>query len=416
MPGRDRIDPLRVVVLGAGVAGLEAVLALHKLGEAQLRLTIIAPEEGFALRALAVAGPFGRGHVRRLSLADFAAEHRATVVADTAVAVDPEARTVLCRGGEVVPYDRLIVAAGAHVHPPFGHALTFDGGREGALEGILADVEQGFTKSVAFVVPRGCSWPLPLYELAMLTAEDAWGMGFDDVAVHVVTPEPRPLAMFGPQAAATVTALLDEARVVVHHGVVASVERAGQVDIGGEAPLHVDRIVTLPVVEGPALEGLPADPDGFIPVDGFGEVPGAPGVYAVGDAAAHPVKQGGLACQQADVAAAHIAAAAGAPVQAAELDPVLRGRLLTGRGERFLRRDAHGDGEIADEPLWWPPSKVSGRHLAPYLEARGLAHVPLRTAGLRPSRPERRWRQGRAASAGRDPAGTAQRPSATPSA
>jgi hypothetical protein len=50
---------------------------------------------------------------------------------------------------------------------------------------------------------------------------------------------------------------------------------------------------------------------------------------------------------------------------------VLRGRLLTGHGERYMHHVAGGGGgSVADHTLWWPPSKVAGRRLAPYLAAR----------------------------------------------
>jgi sulfide:quinone oxidoreductase len=93
-------------------------------------------------------------------------------------------------------------------------------------------------------------------------------------------------------------------------------------------------------------------------------------VYAVGDATAFPIKQGGLACQQADAVAESIATAAGAPVQPTRFRPVLRGKLMTGGRDRFLRyglAGGQGVGEVSMQPLWWPPSKVAGRYLAPYL-------------------------------------------------
>jgi sulfide:quinone oxidoreductase len=96
-----------------------------------------------------------------------------------------------------------------------------------------------------------------------------------------------------------------------------------------------------------------------------------PDVYAAGDVTAHAIKQGGLACQQADAAATHIAAAAGADVQAEPFAPVLRGMLLTERWARFLRRDertAADHTDVAGHALWWPPTKIAGRELAGYLE------------------------------------------------
>ena len=109
---------------------------------------------------------------------------------------------------------------------------------------------------------------------------------------------------------------------------------------------------------------------------------GVPDVYAAGDITAFPVKQGGIACQQADAAAAHIAARAGAPVKPEPFAPVLRGMLLTERTAHFMRREARGAGDasqVAGRALWWPPAKIAGRELAGYLE--GLDEAAGRPTG-----------------------------------
>jgi sulfide:quinone oxidoreductase len=93
-------------------------------------------------------------------------------------------------------------------------------------------------------------------------------------------------------------------------------------------------------------------------------VPGLADVYAVGDMTTRPLRQGGLATQQADAAASAIAAWAGAPVTPQPYRPDLRAILLTGGAPLFLRR-----GSAATDAPWWPPHKVAGRELAPYLEA-----------------------------------------------
>jgi sulfide:quinone oxidoreductase len=102
-------------------------------------------------------------------------------------------------------------------------------------------------------------------------------------------------------------------------------------------------------------------------------VRGRTGVYAAGDATDFPVKQGGIAAQQAEAVAQHVAARCGAPIEPAPFAPILRGMLLTGAAPHFVRsRAAAGDDAVLAswEPLWWPPTKIAGRHLAPYLVAR----------------------------------------------
>lgn len=109
-----------------------------------------------------------------------------------------------------------------------------------------------------------------------------------------------------------------------------------------------------------------------MPTDLHGRVPGVEGVWAAGDAIAFPVKQGGIASQQADAAAESIAALAGAEIEPRPFRPMLRGMMLTGRGEAWMRYEPTGgsEGAAARRALWWPPTKIAGRYLSPYLAAR----------------------------------------------
>jgi hypothetical protein len=133
----------------------------------------------------------------------------------------------------------------------------------------------------------------------------------------------------------------------------------------------------------PELPGLPQEPGGFLPVDDHGAVDGLDHVFAAGDATTHPVKQGGLATQQADAVAAAIAHRAGADVEAVPFRPVMRGVLLGGTLPRYLRAEADtGETVTSEHPLWWPggaATKVAGRYLAPYLArtSRDLPTEPL---------------------------------------
>jgi len=146
-----------------------------------------------------------------------------------------------------------------------------------------------------------------------------------------------------------------------------------------EGPLDVDLAVALPLLEGPAVGGLPVSEGGFIPVDPYGRVRGIERVWAVGDMTTRPIKHGGLATQQADVAAADIAARfAGSSTPVHPYRPQLRGLLLTGADPVFLERrpGAPSRSEASSQFLWWPAHKVAGRHLAPYLARLGAALVP----------------------------------------
>ena len=283
-------------------------------------------------------------------------------------------KTVHCASGRDVGYDHLVVAVGAKATPSFPHAITFgEDPSEERLHGMLADLEQGYLQRVAFVVPAEATWTLPLYELALMTARQAWSMGMDRVRFTLVTPEDRPLAMFGTPASDALAELLDDHAIDFVGSSYPSVGRGFVIADPGGRRIDADRVVALPALVGRGVEGVPADGDGFIPVDRHGRVPGLPGVYAAGDGTNFPIKQGGLATQQADAVAEAIAAEAGAPVEPEPFRPVLRGLLLTGGDDRFMRHAAAGgggEGEVASHTLWWPPTKIAGRYISGYLFGR----------------------------------------------
>jgi sulfide:quinone oxidoreductase len=53
--------PTNVLITGGGPAGLEAALALHRLGGERVAVTVLAPEEHFIHRPLSVLSPFAAG-------------------------------------------------------------------------------------------------------------------------------------------------------------------------------------------------------------------------------------------------------------------------------------------------------------------------------------------------------------------
>ena len=361
----------RVVIAGGGVAALEALMALRDLAGDRVSITLVAPQQAFTYSPTAVAQVFAMGHVRRYELAEIADSFGAELVRDSVSEVDPDARRIRCTSGDALDYDHLVLAVGAKARRAWPHGITFgEDPREEALHSLLTEIEGGFVEQVAFVVPSDPAWTLPLYEIALMTARHAWSMGVDRVRFTLVTPEERPLGVFGPAASQTVGALLDAHGIDFIGSTYASVGHCYvQLDPAGRQ-LSGARVISLPILDGPDLPGVPSDPSGFIPADPHGRVPGLPGVYAAGDGTAFPIKQGGLATQQADAVAESIAAAVGAPVAPQPFRPVLRAMLLTGGDTRYLRHSvAGGDGEgtVATHALWWPPAKIASRYLTPYL-------------------------------------------------
>jgi len=362
----------RVVIAGGGVAGLELVLALHALAGDRLDVTLVSPDEEFAYRPLSVAEPFGLGEVRRYDAASLVAEHGASFEFGYLERVDSERRVVMLSGARELAYDDLVIALGADRRPVYREALTFiDQRSTPGYRDLLSGIERGEISSLAFVVPSGPVWPFPLYELALMTATFA-SEHDREVKITVATPATAPLALFGEAARDAMTAMLADRGIKVYGGQDIEVHDRHRALLTPDGPaIQADRIVALPRLYGPSISGLPHDRDGFIPVDEHGRVDGTPGVWAAGDCTTFPVKQGGIASQQADVVAAAIAADAGADVEAPPFTPVLRGVLLTGGDPNWLRADmANGSVQapaVSQTALWWPPTKVAGRYLAPAL-------------------------------------------------
>ena len=356
----------RVIVAGGGVAGLETVLALHAQAGDRVEITLLEPSIELVDRPMLVARPFAAGQTAHTPIARILAPTHAVHRREQLVSVDTQAQTVRTDTGDDLPYDSLVIALGARAVPAFEHASTFSPDDPDAISGLLRDLEEGYSASVAFVIPAGPVWPFPAYELALLTARQARGMG-EAVRVTIVTPEERPLAAFGPAASDAVETLLAENDVDVITSARAELNDGRGLTIRpGGRHLDVERIFTVPRLEGRAIPGLPEDEHGFLAVDRHCLVRGLSGVYAAGDGADFPVKLGGLAAEMADAVAEHIAARAGADVDPQPFKPVLRGKLLTGGVPRSLRGGAETS-EAADHVLWWPPAKVAACHLAPAL-------------------------------------------------
>jgi len=370
----------RVLVCGGGVAGLEAMLALRALAGELVDVELVAPEHHFFYRPLAVAEPFGGPRVFRWELADLARAAGADFTPGELSGLDVQAHVAELANGQRIRYDALVLACGARPQVAVAGALTFRGPADvERFRALLDEAKSGEPKRLVFAVPSGIVWPLPLYELALLTATEFEREGHE-AALVLVTSEARPLALFGTRASEAVEALLAEHGIDLRASTYPAEVADGVLRCGPGAEIAADRVVALPRLRAPTIGGVPRDRNGFVPTNTHGRVAGARDVYAAGDLTAFPIKQGGLAAQQADAAAEAIAATLGAVLEPRPFRPVLRALLLTGGRPSFLRVElggGHGETSTAsDEPLWWLPGKIVGRYLAPFLADFGLVEAP----------------------------------------
>jgi sulfide:quinone oxidoreductase len=366
----ERDDPLRVVVVGGGIAGAEVMLGIRELAGDRVALTLVSPSVELVLPALTVAEPFALGHAQRYRLDDLLARAHAELVAGSLAAVDEPGREIRLDDGTVLSFDALVIAIGATPVARVEHATTWwPSANSEEFSGLLRDMEEGYTKRVAFVIPTGAVWPLPLYEIAMMTAREVAGMGIDDAELTVITPEAVPLAMFGSQASTVVRDELDAAGIGLETATVARVQRGHTLQVVLQPTvrrLEVDRVVALPGVEGPAIPGTTHNAAGFILVGRDGQMRGSETVWAAGDVIAYPVKFGGLATQQADRVAAEIAARTGIEPAPGPAGLKLQGVLMTGGQPRSLGAGP-ATSPPARRPMWRPTGKVFGKYLTAFL-------------------------------------------------
>ena len=358
----------RVIVAGAGIAAVECVLALRELAGPRVQIELLAPAAELVHRPSSVMTPFGADAAARIDLAALAGQLGLILRRDALAAVSTADRHVITRGAERRDYDVLVVATGAPSRDAVPGAATFRGPLSaGAVEGIIARVTADPRLRLVFASPAGRTWPLPLYELALLSAATLRERGVAEPDLTVVTAEPAPLAALGPTVSAALEAALDRAGVDLVTDTVAEVALDGALQVRGGRLIGADAVVALPELVGPRIPGLPADDNGFIPVDEHCRAEGLDDVLAAGDVISFPVKHGSLATQQADAVAATIAARAGAITDPEPFRPVLRGMLLTGGDPLYIEAEIGGDATVSSEPLWTPAGKIVGRYLTPFL-------------------------------------------------
>jgi sulfide:quinone oxidoreductase len=366
------------------VAGLEFLLAMAELVPDKAELVLLAPDDHFFYRPIEVGQAFSVAEPFRIEVDLVASHASARRVQARLVSVDPTSSVAYGTAGEAFPYDMLVVTTGARCVSTLPGALTFGGGPDAPrLRHLLDELDTGAVTSVAFVVPEGFRWSLPVYELALMTAVHVTPARRSNLRLVLVTPELHPLERFGRDASEMAAGLLEEAGIELRCDRRALVVAEGRILLTG-SELAVDRVVTVPRLKGPHVAGLPSRGDGFLPTDEHGLVRGTANVYAAGDATAFPIKHGGIAVDQATAAAEAIAARLGAPLRPKPFRPVFRGMLLTGQAPRFLWADLADERDagsaIAPHPLWWPPGKIAGGRLGPFLHDAGLP-VPAPPAG-----------------------------------
>ncbi len=365
----------RVLIAGGGVGALEAAIALRDLAGDRVEVAIHSPREDFVYRPFAVAAPYGASRGMRYDMRSLAERCEATFHCGSIASVDGERQRARTHDGEEIAYEHLIVACGSRLLAGVPGAVTFWGVADDArVEEVVRDLREQRLRRVAFTMPGGVTWALPMYELALLAGSELAKAGIEDASLIVVTPEDSPLHLFGLRASQRVGELLAARGIEVIAGATPVRYEGGRLSVSPGAEVEADAVISMPHIEGRQIGGVPHDPNGFVAIDEHCRIRGMRHGFAIGDVTSFPVKQGGIATQQADVAAEAIAAELGCEVPAEALDPTLRGVLWTGAEPLYLSgylAGGHGETSIAsDTPPWEGAErdKIVGRYLTPFFD------------------------------------------------
>lgn len=367
-----------VVVCGGGIAGAEALLRLHRLGGDGVQITLVSPNDVVVYRPSAVLSPFTGEPVRAFPIQDLVTHCGARWIHDSLDWVDRDNHTVHTAAGQAIPFDALVLAIGGREAPAPAHTTVITDRNARTLYGEIIDgVDRGELRAITFLAPSGASWPMPLYELAFLTAKRSRDRGID-VELSMVIGDMHPLAAFGEQAASTVADRLAQAGIRLFTGARANIAGPHELTVEPHGvTLHPDRIVSVPRIIGPNVRGIPGDGrDRFLHIDPLGRVQGTDGhIFAAGDATDMPVKHGGIGAQQADTVAAAIAHLAGLAGPAPLLRPVIRGTVLTGDEPLYLSAyliaGRGWQAEQYEHPPWSDSDLIVADELSRYLASSG---------------------------------------------
>lgn len=311
----------KVVVLGGGFGGLEAVFYLrHKLGD-RVDLTLVSDSNHFTFKPNTIYIPFGEDPAKsRTTLARPMAKKNIRFVHGIALEIDPLARRVESSHGPIF-YDYLVVATGAGMQPEelpgfqeHAHAVwtTQQMLRLGdGLERLVDAAKTGRRQRLMFLAPPSHPCVAPLYEMAMMT--DSWladkGVR-ENIEITWATGEGKFFQAFGPRMHHVVETEFERRGIDGLTNLAATEIQPDRVVFANRCSLGFDFLVGMPpMIAMQRYPSLAEDRRGFLEVDPVSRrVKFQDRIFAVGDTADFPVKQAYLALLQADAAADHIAA------------------------------------------------------------------------------------------------------------
>jgi sulfide:quinone oxidoreductase len=367
---------VKVLVAGTGYGGLETALALEDSLAELVEITLLTATADLIYRPLSSGAPFVREPARTIDIHRLATERGMRVVLDELVTVQEDECRVMTHNGELIDFDALVIAVGAHERGSAPPLIAWgQEPDEGQLGTLLGELAAGTVKSVAVTIPAGAGWPLAGYEAALILAWTASHLAPTTVSVTVITAEERPASNLGPQAADWVSKTLADAGVeVMSSSAPPSISTAQnthdprvRIVMDDQArEITVDRAICVPESFGPDVSGLPSAPHGFLPTGADGRVLDSDRVWALGEATQRALKHSIITAAEADAVASSIVETLGLGEPSGAPLPALHGILVDAPEQRWWdANSAHlHDGQMASGCLWWPPEEALGAHLA----------------------------------------------------
>jgi len=287
-----------VAILGGGVGGLVAANELARRLPPGHRIVVVEKAATHAFAPSFLWLMTGRRRAEQIT------RNLRTLVRPGVEVVHGEARAIDAAAGRVetdrgpIGYDHLVVALGAELAPEAIPGLaeaahtfyTLEGAER--LRSALANFTGGTVAVVVSALPYKC--PGAPHEGAMLLADFFRRRGMRGaVELHLVTPEPQPMPVAGPQLGKAVQDMLESRGIAFHplHKLTTVDPAARELTFEGRPAVKYDLLVAIPPHRGPRLlrdAGL-ANDAGWVPVDRRTLATRHERVYAVGDVTAIPV-------------------------------------------------------------------------------------------------------------------------------
>jgi sulfide:quinone oxidoreductase len=356
---REKTTMRRVIVLGGGIGGVEAAIALRKEG---LEVELVSDRDFLFVYPLAIWIPTGERPYDRvqISLADIARVHGFALTLDEVVALSGADRTFTLRqGGTRQDFDYLVLALGAHktAHRGKEHFLSICGPPQESVtlkERFDSLVAKGTgTIAVGFggnpKDPSGVRGG-PAFEFLLNVHHRLKKLGIRDrFELVFFTPMPEPGIRMGEKAVRMMDRMLSTLGIRSYTGKKITEFGEGAVHFEDGTQLQADLVMFIAAGDGHAVvkvSDLPRNEAGFVSIEPSCVVKGHPWLYAVGDVAALEgpdwrAKQGHLAEVMARVAVADIVGKGNGRAGAGYVDKVCILCLMDmGNGAGFVYRDA----------------------------------------------------------------------------